>query len=94
MRQSTIQKPPTVIAQTIYFPRRGEAQPDPVPHVLTNADVFRLMQLDKENIEDVDRSIGHYRNEHGLKGARFGREFRYLLPDVLEFLERLRELKR
>ena len=80
---------PEVIEQTIYFPRRGTRAAEPVPHVMTEADVVRFLRLEKA--ADPYQTLYGYRRRGWLKAVQVGKHVRYLLPDVLRFLEAARE---
>lgn len=73
----------------VYFPRSGDIPPDPVPYVLTAADVVRLGRLDLTETDRPDLAVERYRNLGAIRGTQIGKTVRYLLPDVLRFLSGL-----
>lgn len=82
---------------TVYFPRRpgsdaANAVPEPVPYVLTEADLIRFTRLDETASERPGRTLARYRDMGLLRGVQVGPNIRYTLPEALEFLERLKEL--
>lgn len=84
----------SIVLNTIYFPRRpqdGNAPPEPVPYVLTEADLIRLTRLDETDNERPERTLARYRQKGWLRSVQVGPEVRYTLPDALEFLDRLKE---
>ncbi len=74
---------------TVYFPRRGDVPPDPVPYLLTDADLIRFTQLDLSGTEHPERTLARYRQMGILKAVQIGTQTRYALRDAIEFIERL-----
>jgi hypothetical protein len=77
---------PDVHVPTIFFPRRGDTPAEPVPYVLTDEDLIRLLQLDPEKGK---QTLDYYRREGLLRATQVSRFNRYKLPEVLQFLDRL-----
>ena len=77
----------------LYYPQtiRGES-PEPVPFVLTDADLIRFLRIDETGVEKPGRTLERYRREGWLKGTQIGICIRYQLPDVLNFLSTARDL--
>jgi hypothetical protein len=76
----------------IYFPRRANEPPDPVPFVLTEHDMIRLLRLDDVKVKEPGKTLARYRKMGLLKGTRVGLKICYQLPDVLRFLNRSQEV--
>ncbi len=78
----------------IYFPRKPGSMepPEPVPFILTAEDVCRLTRIDETEVKAPEKTLERYRTQGILHGAMIGRELRYLLPDVLDFVETLKTL--
>lgn len=76
-------------APLVYFPRRPGAEPDPVPYVLTDDDLIRLLQLDETGGERPEFTLAYYRKRGLLRATKIGRVNRYRLPEVIKFMERL-----
>lgn len=64
------------------FPGPGA---EPAPYVMTEADVVRFCRLEK--IKAPYMALRRYRQKGWLKATQVGKDVRYLLPDVLKFLE-------
>jgi hypothetical protein len=77
---------------TVYFPRKPGESPEPVPYVLTADEVVRFTRLDETSAEFPERNLAHYRKMGALRGTQIGWNVRYTLPDVLDFVEMLKEL--
>jgi len=78
---------------TIYFPRRaGDPAPEPVPFVCTAADTIRFLRLDETGVNDPTGTLEYYRAKGLLKGTQVGKCVRFLLPDLIRFLESAQEL--
>lgn len=56
--------------------------PRPAPPLLTTKEVILLLRLEK----GAERTIKHYVANGMLKAARFGRNNRFKLPDVMKFI--------
>jgi hypothetical protein len=72
----------------VYFPAEPMREPEPVPFVMTEQEVVRFLRM---QIEDPYSSLRRYRNKGLLKATQIGRFTRYTLPDVMEFLDNLKE---
>jgi hypothetical protein len=73
---------------TVYLPPTPDGRPaELAPYVLTEAEVLRLFRME---VEDPYSALRRYRGK-GLKGTQLGKNVRYQLPDVLDFLERQRD---
>jgi len=72
---------------TIYFPRRAGEPPEPVPYVLTDEDLVRLLQLTND---DPKQTLARYRAAGLLRAFQVGRFNRYDLGEVVAFIERLK----
>jgi hypothetical protein len=79
----------SVIINTIYFPRVGDAPLEPVPYTMTEPELVRFLRL--ENAPHPSKTIRYYRERGILKAVQVGKNVRFLLPDVLEFLEKNKE---
>jgi hypothetical protein len=75
----------------VYFPRRPNEPPDPVPYLMTGADLIRFAQLDLTDVKDPERTLAYYRGNGKLKSVQIGRELRYKLPDAIDFADRLQD---
>ncbi len=73
---------------TIYLPSTDSSPAEPAPYVLTEADLVRMLRLD---CQDPYQAIYRYRRRGQLKGTQVGKQVRFLLPDVVKFLDRARE---
>ncbi len=60
---------------------------EPVPYVMTESELIRFLRLDETGVADPSRTIRHYREKGILRATQIGRQLRYSLPNVLEFLE-------
>lgn len=79
-----------IVVQTVYFPRQGDAPAaEPVPYVMVEGDVIRFLRLDQA--PNPDRTIRRYREKGILRAVQVGKNVRFLLPDVLAFLEKNKE---
>lgn len=76
----------------LYFPRRGNEAPEPVPFLMTEAELIRFLRLDETATENLDATLFRYRKKGLLRATQVGRCLRYRLPDVLAFLENAQEL--
>ena len=68
-----------------YFPDTDK----PVPALMTEDEVLRFTRLDETNVKDPGRTLARYREMGLLKACKVGRNLRYRLWDVLDFLERI-----
>ena len=67
-------------------------EPDrPCPFVMTAEEVIRFCRL--EGLKEPEDVLYQHRKAGRLHGFQIGRNIRYLLPDVMRFLERLVEEK-
>lgn len=82
----------TTAVPILYFPRRGSESPEPVPFLMTEADLIRFLRLDETGVGRPGETLTYYRKKSLLKATQVGRCLRYRLPDVLEFLENAKEL--
>lgn len=73
------------VVQTIYLPRTGDEAPEPAPYLLTEAEVIRILRLEK--CPHPSNTIRYYRDRGMLKAVQVGKNVRFTLPDVLEFIE-------
>lgn len=80
----------TVVLSTVYFARYDGAPPEPVPYYLTAEELVRFVRLDAAGTKDPERTLAHYRKLGVLKGVQIGNNIRYMLPDAIEFGERLK----
>lgn len=76
---------------TIWLPAQGDRPAEPCPYVMTDDDVMRLLQVSKETDRAKYMALWAQRQENGLQATRVLKEVRYLLPDVLRWLENQRE---
>ncbi len=76
----------------IYFPQEPGSAPEPVPFVMTATEVIRFTRIDQTGVKHGERSLEHYRQQGSLRATQIGRELRYLLPNVLDFLDAITEL--
>ena len=63
----------------------------PVPLVLDDVDLIKLLRLEKHNIENARWTLKYYRDKGLLKGVRLGKRIRYTRDEVLKFLEKQTE---
>ncbi len=75
------------MATTIYMPTT-DGGTQPAPYVLTDEEVARIIRLE---CKDLKESLRRYRDKNLLKPIQLGNHLRYLLPDVLKFLENVQE---
>ena len=68
---------------TIYFPDGR-----PVPEVLTEKDLIKLLRLDEDGPTEPHLTIQYYRNKGLLRGIRIGKRIRYTKQEVIIFLEK------
>lgn len=80
--------PASVVISTIYFPRDGATAPEPVPYTMVEAELIRFLRLGGAN---PSKTIRYYRERGILKAVQVGKNVRFLLPDVLDFLERSKQ---
>lgn len=73
----------------IFMPPTADRPAEPAPYVLTEEDMVRLLRL--ESVTDPYQTLYRYRSKGQLKGTQVGKHVRYTLPDVLEFLEIVKE---
>ena len=77
----------------------AEAMPDgqggwqPVPSLMTEAEVIRFLRLDAEDGSDPIQTLARYRNTGQLVAIKVGRWNRYRRLDVEDFLARKSEQK-
>lgn len=71
----------------VYLPRHGDTPAEPAPYVMTDEDVVRMLRGQSEN---AYQALYRLRRQ-GLKAVAVFGQVRYLLPDVLAFLEQLKE---
>lgn len=64
----------------------------PVPPVMTEEDVIRLLRLDETGTKHPGRTLESYRKKGLLRAVQVGRLLRYRLVDVLAFVELKREV--
>ena len=76
---------------TPYLPPTADRPSEPAPYVMTEEDVLRMIGVTKETDRAKYMFLWSQRDTHGLRSTRMGKEIRYLLPDVLRWLENLRE---
>lgn len=63
----------------------------PVPELMTEEEVIRLLRLDTDGPADPHETLKYYRDEGLLKGTRVSRKYRYQRKEILIFLDRLTE---
>ena len=71
---------------TIYFP-----DGNPVPEVLTENDLIKLLRLNEDGPKDPTLTIHYYRDKGLLRGIRIGKRIRYTKQEVLNFLQKQTE---
>lgn len=71
---------------TIFLPPTGDRPTEPAPYVLTDEEVARMLRLDSDPYDALRR----YRDKGWLKATQVGKHVRYLLPDVIKFLDKAR----
>jgi hypothetical protein len=77
----------------------GEVMPDgqggwePVPSLMTEAEVIRFLRLDAEDGSDPIQTLARYRNTGQLVAIKVGRRNRYRRQDVEDFLARKSQQK-
>lgn len=76
-----------VLPGTVFLPPTADRPAEPAPYVLTEEETIRLLRME---VEDPYSALKRYRDK-GLKGTQLGKNVRFQLPDVLDFLERHRE---
>ena len=59
--------------------------------VLTEAEAIRWLRLDANGPKNPRGTLKFYRQAKLLKAVRIGRQWRYTLPELNRFLERLAE---
>lgn len=64
----------------------------PVPEVMTEQEVIKLLRLDIDGPEDPEHTLGYYREKGLLRATRIGKRLRYWRKEILRFLERQTEL--
>lgn len=75
----------------IYLPATADRPAEPAPHVMTEADVVRLLRLDEAGVTKPYRTLHRYREKGWLKATQIGPRLCYQLPDVVRFLELARD---
>jgi hypothetical protein len=70
---------------TIFLPATADRPAEPAPYLMTEEDVVRLLRIDSA---DPYSCLRRYRNKGQLAATQVGNHVRYLLPNVIEFLER------
>jgi hypothetical protein len=73
----------------VFFPDTADGAGGRVPYVMTSGEVIRFCRLDLTDVKDPELTLRYYREQGVLRGTQIGRELRYLLPDVLDFVEKL-----
>jgi hypothetical protein len=68
-----------------------EGQSVPVPEVLTEQEVVRMLRLDEEG-QDSSHTLAYYRDKGLLRPTRIGKRLRYWRREILRFLERKTEM--
>ena len=63
----------------------------PAPYVMTSAEALRFLRLD--DLNDGEDWLYRHRRAGLLRGTQVGRHIRYLLPELVAFLERQTEEK-
>lgn len=91
LQTTTVNASPFTTSGTVYLPAQGERPAEPAPYVMTGDDVMRLLQLDKGSERATYMTLRRARETGKLKATRVGAEVRYILPDVLRWLENQRE---
>ena len=76
---------------TIYLPATAERPVEPAPYLLTDADLIRLLRLDEAGGERPELTLRYYRQKGLLRATQVGRCNRYDLPEVVEFIGRLKQ---
>lgn len=69
---------------TVFMPATADRPAEPAPYVMTEADLVRLLQMKSSR---PYLALLRYRKLGWLKAIQVGNGIRYLLPDVLKFLE-------
>jgi hypothetical protein len=59
----------------------------PVPEVLTEQEVIKMLRLDLGGPEDPGQTLAYYRDKGLLRATRIGKRLRYWKHEVLKFLE-------
>jgi hypothetical protein len=68
-----------------------DGQSVPVPEVMTEQEVIRMLRLDEEG-QDSNHALAYYRDKGLLRPTRIGKRLRYWKQEVLRFLERKTEM--
>jgi len=67
-----------------YYMPTGE----PVPLVLDDEDLIKLLRLENQNEKNAKWTLKYYRDKGLLKGTRLGKKIRYTRDEIVKFLER------
>lgn len=71
------------MSEAIYMPN-GK----PAPYAMTAQQVMELWQVESANPE---KTLDYYRGKGLLRGVQLSRSVRFLLPDVVQFMQEQRE---
>lgn len=58
----------------------------PVPEVLTEEEVIKLLRLDDDGTKKSVHTLKYYRDKNLLKGTQIGKKIRYVKQEILNFL--------
>lgn len=72
------------------YPVSTAYMPDgtPVPEVLTESELIKLLRLDEDGPKDPALTIQYYRDKGQLRGIRIGKRMRYTKQEIIRFLEK------
>jgi len=65
----------------------------PAPFVMNAEDAIKFLRIDTNGTKDPEATLQYYINEGLLKPVTIGKCRKYPLPELLQFIERLYELK-
>jgi hypothetical protein len=58
----------------------------PVPEVLTEEDLIKLLRLDEDGTDKSANTLRYYREKNLLRATQIGKKLRYIKQEVLNFL--------
>lgn len=65
----------------------------PAPYVLTTEEAIKFLRIDTNNTKHPEATLQHYINEGLLVPVTIGKCRKYPLPALLQFIDRLSQLK-
>ena len=75
------------MSNPIYMP--GEAGNVPAPYLMTVEEAARFLRIESS---EPDETLRYYRQKGWLKAVQIGKKVRFTLPDLIECVEKAKEM--